>query len=38
MKSALRAATRGSSDSQRVTKIRQILERARREIQELDRD
>jgi DNA-binding PadR family transcriptional regulator len=38
MKSALRAATRGSADSQRVSKIREILERARREIQELDKD
>jgi DNA-binding PadR family transcriptional regulator len=38
MKSALRAATRGSSDSQRISKIREILERTKREIQELDKD
>jgi hypothetical protein len=38
MKSALRTAIRGSADSQRVSKIREILDCARREIQELDKD
>jgi DNA-binding PadR family transcriptional regulator len=36
MKAALRAATRGSHDSARIEKIRQILERTRREIESLD--
>jgi DNA-binding PadR family transcriptional regulator len=36
MKAALRAATRGSHDSARIAKIREILERAKREIESLD--
>lgn len=36
MKAALRAATRGSNDSARIAKIREILERTRHEIEALD--
>ena len=37
MKTALKAATRGSHDSAKITKIREILERAKRDIEELER-
>ena len=37
MKAALRAATRGSHDAGRIAKIREILERARVEIEALER-
>jgi DNA-binding PadR family transcriptional regulator len=37
MKSALRAATRGSHDSAKIAKIREILERAKREIEGLEK-
>ena len=37
MKAALRAATRGSHDSARITKIREILERAKTEIEALEK-
>lgn len=37
MKSALRAATRGSHDAERISKIREILERTRREIEALEK-
>jgi DNA-binding PadR family transcriptional regulator len=37
MKAALRAATRGSHDSARIAKIREILERTKREIEGLDK-
>lgn len=37
MKAALRAATRGSHDSARIEKIREILERTRREIELLEK-
>jgi len=37
MKTALRAATRGAHDSARITKIREVLERAKREIEGLER-
>jgi len=37
MKSALRAATRASHDSSRIEKIREILERAKREIEALEK-
>jgi DNA-binding PadR family transcriptional regulator len=37
MKAALRAATRGSHDSARIAKIREILERTRQEIESLDK-
>lgn len=36
MKTALRAATRGSHDSARIAKIREILERTQREIESLE--
>jgi hypothetical protein len=36
MKAALRAATRGSHDSGKIAKLREILERAKREIENLD--
>ena len=36
MKTALKAATRGSHDSAKITKIREILERAKRDIEELE--
>jgi DNA-binding PadR family transcriptional regulator len=36
MKAALRAATRGSHDSAKIAKLREILERAKREIESLD--
>jgi len=37
MKAALRAATRGSHDSAKIEKIRGILERAKREIESLEK-
>jgi len=37
MKTALRAATRGSHDSARVAKIREILERTKKEIESLEK-
>ncbi len=37
MKTALRAATRGSHDSARIAKIREILERTKREIEALEK-
>jgi DNA-binding PadR family transcriptional regulator len=37
MKSALRAATRGSHDAAKISKIREILERAKREIEGLEK-
>jgi DNA-binding PadR family transcriptional regulator len=37
MKSAMRAATRGAHDSERSAKIREILERAKREIEALEK-
>jgi DNA-binding PadR family transcriptional regulator len=37
MKTALRAATRGSHDSARIAKIREILERAKHEIEGLEK-
>lgn len=37
MKTALRAATRGSHDSARIAKIREILERTRKEIESLEK-
>ena len=37
LKAALRAATRGSHDSARIAKIREILERARTELDSLDK-
>lgn len=37
MKTALRAATRGSHDSARITKIREILERTKRELESLEK-
>jgi DNA-binding PadR family transcriptional regulator len=37
MKSALRAATRGSHDSARIAKIREILEKAKKEIEGLEK-
>jgi DNA-binding PadR family transcriptional regulator len=37
MKAALRAATRGSHDAARIEKIREILERTRRELESLDK-
>lgn len=37
MKTALRAATRGSHDSARIAKIREILERAKKDIEALDK-
>jgi DNA-binding PadR family transcriptional regulator len=37
MKAALRAATRGSHDSARIAKIREILERTKREIESLEK-
>jgi len=37
MKTALRAATRGSHDSARIAKIREILERAKNEIEALEK-
>ena len=37
MKAALKAATRGSHDSARVAKIREILERTTREIEALEK-
>jgi DNA-binding PadR family transcriptional regulator len=37
MKSALRAATRGSHDSARIAKIREILERTKKEIEVLEK-
>ena len=37
LKAALRAATRGSHDSARIAKIRAILERARGELESLDK-
>src|SRR5271165_5735454 len=37
MKSALRAATRGSHDAARIAKIREILERAKQEIDALEK-
>jgi DNA-binding PadR family transcriptional regulator len=36
MKAALRAATRGSHDSAKIAKLREILERAKRDIESLD--
>jgi DNA-binding PadR family transcriptional regulator len=38
MKAALRAATRGSSDSARIAKIREILERTKVEIEALEKN
>jgi len=38
MKAAFRAATRGAHDSQRAKKIREILERALREIEAVDKE
>jgi hypothetical protein len=35
MKAAMRAATRGTHDSARIAKIREILERAKKEIESL---
>jgi DNA-binding PadR family transcriptional regulator len=37
MKTALRAATRGSHDSARIAKIREILEKTKREIEALEK-
>ncbi len=37
LKAALRAGTRGSHDSARIAKIREILERTRKEIEALDK-
>ena len=37
MKAALRTATRGSHDSARITKIREILERTKKEIEALEK-
>jgi DNA-binding PadR family transcriptional regulator len=37
MKTALKAATRGSHDSAKVAKIREILERTKREIENLEK-
>ena len=37
MKSALRAATRGSRDSAKIAKIREILERAKKEIEAVEK-
>ena len=37
MKTALRAATRGSHDSAKIAKIREILERTKHEIEALDK-
>ena len=37
MKTALKAATRGSHDSARIAKIREILERAKRDIEGLEK-
>ena len=37
MKSALKAATRGTHDSAKIAKIREILEKTRREIESLDK-
>jgi len=37
MKAALRAATRGSHDSARIAKIREILEKTKREIDGLEK-
>ena len=37
LKAALRAATHGSHDSARISKIRAILERARTELESLDK-
>jgi DNA-binding PadR family transcriptional regulator len=37
MKTALRAATRGSHDSAKISKIREILERTKREIEGLEK-
>jgi len=37
MKTALRAATRGSHDSAKIAKIREILEKAKREIEVLEK-
>ena len=37
MKTALRAATRGSHDSARIAKIREILERTKHEIEALEK-
>lgn len=37
MKSALRAATRGTHDSAKIAKIREILERTKRELEALDK-
>jgi hypothetical protein len=37
MKAAMRAATRGTHDSARIAKIREILERTRKEIDGLER-
>ena len=37
LKAAFRAATRGSHDSARIAKIRTILERARTELETLDK-
>jgi hypothetical protein len=37
MKTALKAATRGSHDSVRISKIREILERTKREIESLEK-
>ena len=37
MKTALRAATRGSHDSARIAKIREILERTKKEIESLEK-
>jgi DNA-binding PadR family transcriptional regulator len=36
MKAALRSATRGSQDAERIKKIREILERAKNEIEALE--
>jgi len=37
MKAALRAATRGSHDSAKIAKIREILERTKREIEAIEK-
>jgi DNA-binding PadR family transcriptional regulator len=37
MKTALKAATRGSHDSAKIAKIREILERTKREIENLEK-
>jgi DNA-binding PadR family transcriptional regulator len=37
MKTALKAATRGTHDAARIAKIREILERTKREIESLDK-